>query len=49
MLWTIRIVKLGLIAGGVLIFGWLALGVVAALVLLALLLNAEDAFWSGMG
>ncbi len=48
MVWTIRIAKLGLIVGGWLLFGYMALAVLVALVLLTLLLNAEDVFWSGM-
>ena len=49
MVWTIRIAKLGLIVGSWLLFGYVTLAVLAALVLLTLLLNAEDAFWAGMG
>ncbi len=49
MVWTIRIAKLSLVVGGFLVFGWLALAVLAALVLLWLLFSAEDAFWAGLG
>ena len=49
MVWVIRLTKLGLLVGGVLIVGYWVLVLLAALVLLALLLNAEDAFWNGLG
>jgi len=47
MVWVIRLGKVGLLVGGWLVFGYVALAVLVALVLLTILLNAESVFWSG--
>lgn len=49
MAWALRIAKIGLPTGAALTLGWIVLVVLAAIALLWLLFNAEDAFWAGMG
>lgn len=44
MVWAIRLAKMGLLAGAVLAFGWIALVVIAAAGLLFLLLLSEPDF-----
>lgn len=48
MKWIVRFLKLAVLTAGVLTFGWIALVLVAAAVVLFLLLSAESAFWGGI-